>query len=147
MVLMKLERLRSNTDNLPHLAEALACLDANRDAAPGRYEFPGGFILLQEGETKPLAEGDFEAHRKYLDVQILLAGEETIMWADLEDLKPSVPYDAGKDKEMFAGDGGAVLRLKPGCCYVCWPEDGHKACRHVHNPARYRKAVVKLEIS
>ncbi len=145
MLLMKLERLRSVKD-LPHLSDALSCLDANRGAAPGRYEFPGGFLLLQEGETKPMAEGDFEAHRKYLDVQILLEGEEAVMWADVGDLTPSVPYNAEKDKEMLAGDG-AVLRLKPGCCYICRPEDGHKACRHVHKPGHYRKAVVKLEIS
>ena len=130
---------------LPHLPEALACFEQVKDLAPGRYEYDGGFILIQEGTPSPITAGDFEAHRKFLDVQVLLAGAETIAWADLAELRCSEEYDAGKDRGMYAGEG-TILSVKPGMCYVCFPHDGHKACGHVSEPTPFRKAVIKLKI-
>ena len=42
----------------------------------GRYTFEGGYFMVQEGMTRPMEDGDFEAHRKYIDVQIILEGQE-----------------------------------------------------------------------
>lgn len=146
MLIQSLERLKADTDRLPHLEDALNCLAEHKDApAPARFDFPGGYLMLQEGITKGIDEGDYEAHLRYLDVQVLLEGEETVVWSDISDLRPSVPYDSEKDKAMYAGEG-CGMTLRPGTCYVCWPEDGHKACRHTGQPARYRKAVIKLPL-
>ena len=130
---------------LPHLPEALSCFENVKDAAPGRYEYDGGFILIQEGMTSPVENGDFEAHRKFLDVQVLLDGAETIAWADLAQLRCTEEYDAGKDRGMYAGEG-TTLAIKPGMFYVCFPHDAHKACGHVSESTPFRKAVVKLRI-
>ena len=146
MILDTMRHIRDYAPLLPHLDAALACLDTLKDAAPGRYEYDGGFILIQEGETAPLAAGDFEAHRKYLDVQILLAGEERIAWAELDTLCCTEAYDGQKDRGMYAGEGCAVAIL-PQMFYVCYPHDAHKACGHTGDtPTRFRKAVVKLRL-
>lgn len=144
MVVESLTMLEKYVPHIPHLAEGLACLTAHRgDAAPARFEFPGGFMLLQEGTTRSVDEGDYEAHRVYLDVQVLLEGSETVVWADAATLAETVPYDAVKDKVMYAGPGG-ILEIKPGMCYLCWPHDAHKACRCTGQPGPFRKAVIKL---
>lgn len=146
MLIQRLERLMADSARLPHLEDALTCLAEHRDApAPARFDFPGGYLMLQEGVTIALDEGDYEAHRRYLDVQVLLEGTETVVWSDISALRPSVPYDPEKDKTMFTGEG-CNMTLLPGTCYVCWPEDGHKACRHTEQPAHYRKAVIKLTL-
>lgn len=143
MVIDKLSRL--NTYQLPHLEAALACLEQVKANAPGRYEFDGGFILIQEGTTSPLAAADFEAHRKYLDVQIVLDGEEQIALADPDDLAVTVPYSEAADRSSHFGSG-CTIQVKKGTFYVCYPTDAHKCCGHVHTPTSYRKAVVKLSM-
>lgn len=146
MIVDSLGKMREYTPHIPHLAEGLACLEAHREeAAPARYEFPGGYMMLQQGTTRPTEDGDYEAHRVYLDVQVLLEGSETVVWADAETLTETVPYDAGKDKVMYAGPG-SILEVKPGMCYLCWPHDAHKACRCIGEPGTFRKAVIKLEL-
>ena len=84
MILDKLTRIDQYRPLLPHLSAAMARLEEIKDAAPGRYEYEHGFILIQEGTTSPIEAGDFEAHRKFLDVQILLSGAETIAWFALK---------------------------------------------------------------
>ena len=37
-----------------------------------RFDFDGGYLFFQEGTTNPIDEGTFEAHKKYLDIQIVL---------------------------------------------------------------------------
>ena len=143
MVIDKLSRL--NTYQLPHLEAALACLDQVKANIPGRYEFDGGFILIQEGSTTLLAPADFEAHRKYLDVQIVLDGEERIAWADLDDLTVTVPYSETADRSNHSGSG-CTIQVKKDMFYVCYPTDAHKCCGHTHTPTSYRKAVVKLSM-
>ena len=72
MLLQSLDRLKEVCE-LPHIKDALDCLEVNQhQAAPARFEFPGGFLMLQAGDTKPMSEGDFEAHIKYLDIQGVL---------------------------------------------------------------------------
>ncbi|BCN29772.1 YhcH/YjgK/YiaL family protein [Anaeromicropila herbilytica] len=146
MLIQRLEQLKSDCAWLPHLEDALVCLAEHKNVpAPAQFDFPGGYMMLQEGITKEVNEGDYEAHRRYLDVQVLLEGNESVVWNDISMLQPSVPYDPEKDKAMYNGEG-CSMTLQPGTCYICWPEDGHKACRHIGQPTHYRKAVIKLLI-
>ena len=147
MLIQTFDWLERTRPPLPHLEAALACLAEHREApAPARFAFSGGFLLLQEGTTRPLWEGDFEAHRRDLDLQVLLRGQELLAWADLPRLSPARPYDPDSDKAMYTGRPDLTLTVPEGSCYILWPEDGHKACRHTLTAAPYRKAVIKLEL-
>lgn len=145
MVIDKLNRILTYADRLPNLAKAMNCLEENKDADPGRYDFEGGFILIQEGTTTPIESGDFEAHRKFLDVQILLEGAEVIAWADIDELAVTVPYNEQADRSNHSGSG-SLITVRPGMFYICAPSDAHKACGHTVAPTHFRKAVVKLRI-
>ena len=112
----------------------------------GKYTFEGGYFLVQEGKTKPLDEGDFEAHRKYIDVQIILEGCEMVGWADIDGLKESAAYDEAKDKIMYAGEAAQCNTIREGMFWAAFPEDGHKACRHAGAQTTYRKIVMKLPV-
>ena len=143
MIFDSCSRLASYAPHIPHLADGLACLEAHRsDAAPARYDFPGGYLLLQEGMTRP-AEGEFEAHRAYLDVQVMLEGGETVFWADTASLTETEAYSREKDAAMYAGQG-VPIEIRPGTFYICWPHDGHKPGRGAG--AAYRKAIIKLAL-
>jgi YhcH/YjgK/YiaL family protein len=105
MIIDYLENIGTYRPILPGVEAGLRAVEAlGEDPAVGRYEFEGGYFMVQEGETKAVADGDFEAHRKYIDVQIILKGQELVAWADTSLLAVSVPYDEAKDKIMYSGE-------------------------------------------
>ena len=55
----------------------------------GRHDLDGDacFALVQTYESKPIEKAKFEAHRKYIDVQFIHSGRETIVWAPLSSMK------------------------------------------------------------
>ena len=42
------------------------------------------FALVQDNTTKPRAQGTWEAHRKYIDVQFVAAGVEEMGYANIK---------------------------------------------------------------
>lgn len=146
MIIDKFSNIRFYSCMLHNLENGLQAVEALRDPQVGRYEFEGGFFMVQKGETKPMAEGTFEAHRNYVDVQIVLEGSEEIAWADLDDLKEEGSYDAEKDKAAYTGAEENVMKISAGMCYIAFPHDGHKAVRHTKAPQSYTKLVMKLPV-
>jgi len=59
------------------------------DAPDGRHEIDGDnvFCMVQSYETRPRDGQRFEAHRQYADIQMILDGEEAILWAPVDALK------------------------------------------------------------
>ena len=147
MIIDRLENIGTYKPLLKGLDEGLAAVKAlGEDPAVGRYEFEGGYFMIQEGETKEIADGDFEGHRKYIDVQIILKGQEVVAWAEIAGLKVSEEYDDAKDKIMFAGEPTQCNTITENVVWVAFPQDGHKACRHIGESTHYKKVVMKLPV-
>ena len=100
--------------------------------------------MVQKGETKPLDEGTFEAHRKYIDVQIILEGSEEVAWKPAAELTSVIPYDPAKDAERFDGPKDHVFLISAGMFYAAFPEDGHKPVSHTKEKQSFTKIVMKL---
>jgi biofilm protein TabA len=117
--------------------------------ADGRHEIDGDalFALVQSYTTTPAAERKLEHHRKYADIQLVLAGEEIIEHAPLAGLEVDTPYQTEKDYGLVrdAADRSAVV-LKPGRFGIYFPEDAHKPGCSIRGPAPVRKVVVKVRL-
>ena len=130
-------------------AKGLEFIEALKpDAAEGRVAIDGDnlFCMVQNYETKPRENQQFEAHLHYADIQVLLAGEESILWAPQHELKAVKPYEP--DAEMYALiPSPTELVLKPGLFCVLFPQDAHAPCiTHGATPSKVRKAVVKVKL-
>ncbi|GMV95354.1 MAG: hypothetical protein AMXMBFR82_51320 [Candidatus Hydrogenedentota bacterium] len=115
--------------------------------ADGRYELDGDnlFCMVQAYETKPQDEQEFEAHREYADIQVLLAGKESILWTPREGLAVTKPYKP--DIEFYSLIPGATdLVLRPGQFCVFMPDDAHAPCITHETQCTVRKAVVKVKL-
>ena len=95
------------------------------NAEPGKYEIDGAnvFALVQEYESKPMAEGKWEAHRRYIDVQYIVSGTEFIGYSHIGRLTPG-DYDADRDFHLLSGKG-IFLTLSAGDFMLLFPDDGH----------------------
>ena len=126
-----------------------------------------GLLALAEGETRrqdlrngvyamesvyrTRTRGDcfFESHRRYIDVQALVEGEEAIEVTGIDRLRVTVDYVPDKDLVKYAdSDFASRLRLVPGDLVILFPPDGHMPCLRLAEPAPVlvRKTVVKVPV-
>ncbi|HKB56254.1 MAG TPA: YhcH/YjgK/YiaL family protein [Lacunisphaera sp.] len=110
-----------------------------------RVELGGGMFAIDAAYlSKPRPGGFFETHRKYIDVQAVLEGEEAMEIADLKRLTLDVPYDAERDLIKYRDYADtSVLRAREGEVMVFFPVDGHMS-HAVTRPVLVRKSVVKV---
>jgi YhcH/YjgK/YiaL family protein len=132
---------------LPNLEAGLAAIkEKGASLEVGRYAFEGGFFIVQKGETKPLAEGLFETHEKYIDIQMMMAGAEYVAWAALEDLSVETPYQQDKDIAFFSGEASHHMLIGEGMFWAAFPKDAHMPIRHLEAMHRFTKIILKLPI-
>ncbi len=115
--------------------------------APGRYELEGDrlFALVQRYETKPREKGVWEAHRRYIDVQFVASGVESMGYAPIGSLTVTQPYAADNDCVLLAGTGDFVTAAA-GTFVVFFPEDAHMPCLACGAPPAVCKVVVKVAV-
>ena len=114
--------------------------------APGRYEIDGAdvFALVQAYDTKPRAQGFWEAHRRYSDIQYVVSGVEQMGFASLAHLQAG-DYDAAKD---FVPAQGAVevVTVRAGSFALFMPQDAHIPGLSLDAPQAVKKVVVKVAL-
>ncbi len=108
----------------------------------------GAFVLEQSYDTKLRADGFFESHRKYIDVQAIFEGEELMEVADISRMTVRQSYQAERDLIIYADTGEAsLLRVYPGQAVIFFPDDGHMPTLRIRSdPMRVRKCVVKVPV-
>lgn len=107
------------------------------------------FVIVTGYDTRPPAEAVLETHRKYIDVQVMLAGREALEWYPAEGLEVRTPYDAEKDVAFYqrAEPGPARVVMRPGLFVALYPEDAHMPGLMVGGgPEPVKKAVIKIAV-
>ncbi|MBI5577819.1 MAG: YhcH/YjgK/YiaL family protein [Deltaproteobacteria bacterium] len=114
--------------------------------SPGRHDIDGDmlYVMLSQYETKPKPQGTWEAHRRYIDLQVVVQGTEQIGYSHVSRLTPGA-YEAGRDFMPLAGDGD-FLTLTAGTFMLLFPEDGHMPGIAVGTPSPVKKAVFKIGV-
>ena len=108
----------------------------------------GSFAIEQVYTSRARSDGFFESHRKFIDIQVIVAGEELMEVADISRLTPTQEYDEERDLSKFADDGAAsILRMHQGDIALFFPRDGHMPSLQVAGPGLVRKTVVKVPVS
>jgi len=151
MILDQLAHSRQYTALSPRFQAAFAFLDKfDGTAAPGKYEIDGTnlYALVQKYTTKPAAGRQYEAHLKYIDIQYVHSGRETILWAPLPALKqPAIPYDEKSEAAMYnLIPEGFDINLSAGLFTILFPGDGHVPATVWGSPSEVSKVVVKVKI-
>jgi YhcH/YjgK/YiaL family protein len=116
------------------------------DPADGRYDVEGDdvYIAVSTYETKPL-NGDrrFEAHREYIDIQLLLSGRELIGFAPMSALEVTDEYRP--DYELYGMvDIFDKVMLEKGKFAVIYPGEPHAPGLAADKPEQVRKMVIKV---
>ena len=95
-------------------------------------------------ETVAPEESFFEAHRRYLDIHVMLAGEERV---DLNHPEELELFRAEEDGDFYAYRGARhSIILRPGTFLVVFPGDAHRIKVRVNGPETVSKAVFKIRL-
>lgn len=118
------------------------------DIAPGTYQInPRVKAIVSEYETKVENEVGYEAHRKNIDIQYLLRGEERVACLPLDKLKETVPYSEEKDAAFFTSSLQPIeMTLGEGYFAIFFPQDGHMPQLSIDKPMKVKQVVIKVEI-
>ena len=112
-------------------------------ARPMEMEGDALYVTRFDYETLPAEETFFEAHRLYLDVHVMLRGQEGVEAAHPEGLRL---FDRKDDFYAYRGEAEQRLILRPGNFLVVFPEDAHRIKMAVGPPEAVSKAVFKIRI-
>ena len=110
-----------------------------------RVELKGDLVYCTRFtyETIPQEESFFEAHRRYLDIHIMVEGEERVDMNRPEDLNLTDAQE-GNDFYAYQGESWHSTVLKPGEFLVVFPGDAHRIKVQVDGPKTVSKAVFKV---
>ncbi|MDQ8735163.1 YhcH/YjgK/YiaL family protein [Paenibacillus sp. LHD-38] len=93
-------------------------------------------------------EKRYEAHRKFIDIHIVLEGQEYVEVSNVECLSNSTAYDP--DRDIHFGDVTSSLKFKgclePGYFLICFPEDTHLVGAHEQAEQVVKKIIYKIAV-
>jgi YhcH/YjgK/YiaL family protein len=114
-----------------------------------KVELGGGvFASEQVYETRLRADSFFESHRKYIDVQVIIEGEELMEVIDASRIVIRQPYNPDRDLIVYQDSGDAtLLRMFAGHAAIFHPTDVHMPTLRIKSaPVLVRKTVVKVPV-
>lgn len=145
MILAKLTDAAAYRGVHPRLDRVIDCLNLEFLDRVGtetqRLEEDLLYVTRFDYETLPLEETFFEAHKKYLDVHLLLQGEERV---DIAHPATLTLFDHKDDFYAYRGEAEQTLVLTPGSFLVVFPGDAHRIKVQVNGPSNVSKVVFKL---
>ena len=97
-------------------------------APQGIIEIQGRDLFLNNYSPEPATcdTAPLEVHQKYIDIQVLLEGSETMGWTPAEEITEwRGEYDEQKDVRFSYQRAQTFFTIKPGQLAIFYPEDGH----------------------
>jgi biofilm protein TabA len=115
--------------------------------APGRISLVGDrlFVSIDHVDGRGRQHARLEAHRRYIDIQVTIAGTEHIGWRSLADCRtPDGPFAPDRDVGFFSDAPDTWLVVPEKHFVIFFPDDAHAP---LAGEGPLKKAVVKVAIS
>ncbi len=114
----------------------------------GRIDFEDGcYANIESYVTQSREKRQYESHDRYIDVQMVIQGEEYIEVSKRDLLRSAIPYDEIKDITFYHNDVyGEKILMKPFCPLLLYPEQGHMPCITYREQSKVRKIVFKIPV-
>lgn len=130
MILDSLKNIESYVALNPNFAKAVEFVKTHdlQSLPLGRNEICGDDVFANVMEAKPRTreEAPLEVHRKYIDIQIPISGDEVMGFTPLSEL-PEIDFDEASDAALYPVGLAAreYFNVKSDQFVVFFPQDGH----------------------
>lgn len=115
-----------------------------KELSVGKYEIDGDrvYAMVSKEPGRRKEDAQLETHRKYIDIQLVLAGTDTMGWRPGSSCNQlAKDYDQNSDIQFFADKPDAWLPVESGAFAVFFPEDAHMP---LISTGQIHKVVVKV---
>lgn len=133
----------------PNLDQALGFLEREdlESLAIGRHTIDGdsAFALIQDNQLNQSESPEFEYHRRYLDLHVLVAGKETIIYG-FGDRQSTKDYDEELDFGLETCERQLKLTIDKQHFAIFFPGEAHQPNGHAGFGDNVKKCVVKVLI-
>lgn len=112
---------------------------------PGKHIIDGDrlFVNVTTAKGREPDEAVIETHKRMIDIQIPLSGQETYGYTPLCDL-PEGEYNEVKDITKLPGIAAqSYVTCSPGMFAIFFPQDGHAPC--ISSEVELKKVIFKVE--
>ncbi len=129
----------------------IAGFDAAKEQ-DGRHVIDGDLLYanVQSYNSKALHDAMVEVHHEYIDVQVVVSGQETIFYNPIAGLKKDGKFNKEKDYGLYERNmkTAVPLPMVPGNFAIFFPEEGHMpGVNAAESSEPVRKIVVKIHKS
>jgi biofilm protein TabA len=111
-----------------------------------RHEIDGDrlYVSIDHMEGRGRDGARLEAHRRHIDIQFTIEGNEEIGWKPLADCgEPADAFNDDRDVGFFSDSPRTWLSLPAGCFAIFFPDDAHAP---LAGRGTVKKAIVKIAI-
>ncbi|HEY4327169.1 MAG TPA: YhcH/YjgK/YiaL family protein [Mucilaginibacter sp.] len=117
-----------------------------KDLAPGKYVIDGDnvYATVTEAPSKTFEQSAWESHRKYIDLQYVVVGQEKIGVSPLSETTVTAPYDESKDIAHYTAKG-KFYTATPDEFFLFFPNDAHRPNILVDGYDVVKKLVIKIK--
>lgn len=145
MIFDKIENLRQYDVVSDKILEFL--FNLNENTPVGRYTIDDKvYASVAEYNTKSHENCFFEAHKRYIDIQLLLKGEERLDFRHIDCLTVKEDYNEDKDI-IFYTDTETLgsVKLIPDYFAMLYPQDAHRPQMNSTSESQcVKKVVIKI---
>lgn len=148
MVIYDIENYQNITDKDVKKCLEFLAQNGNANIALGRHEVDenGIYVMISEYNTRLKEQGMWEAHKKYIDLQLVLSGEEYLHVSSLHHMKTGV-YEEEKDFLPCQGEVERTLHMVEGKAVLLMPDDVHMPNMSIDETiSKVKKAVFKIPV-
>jgi biofilm protein TabA len=114
--------------------------------APGRHVIDGDriYVSIDHKDGRGEDGARLEVHRRYIDIQYTIDGDELIGWMPLaRAAAPDGGFEASKDVGFFADRPSTWVSVPPGSFTIFFPHDAHAP---LAGRGPLKKAIVKVAV-
>jgi biofilm protein TabA len=113
--------------------------------AVGKYPIDGDnvFASVTEDATKDFDKTNWESHKKYIDIQYVILGEEKIGVYPVAKATVTKEYDEKKDAANYTAEG-EIYNATPGTFFIFFPSDAHRPNITPGGNKKDKKIVIKV---
>jgi YhcH/YjgK/YiaL family protein len=139
--------------NQPYWDKAFAFLKEQnlQTIKVGRYNIEGDngdkvYAMVSEDPSKNFDKTNWESHRKFIDLQYVIRGEEKMGKAAVASATVTRPYDETKDVANYSAEG-KIYTVPEGTFILFFPSDAHRPNITPGGNKVVKKIVVKVRVA
>ncbi len=107
----------------------------------------GMFALEQKFYSKARDLCFFESHKKYIDIQLIVSGEELMEYCDIQKCTVEQSYSVERDLITYVMHNNTTkVLLQSGDFGIFFPEDVHLGCQQNNESSLCTKTVIKIPL-